>query len=327
MGNFFDLYYIRYCISTGKYEIYPGNLNFNRDGRMMQDIKNDPVLRKRILSAQSAEITEHLIYTHIAEVTRDEHNQAVLREIAAEELAHYTLWKGYTHEDIPPHRFRIWYYCAMARIMGITFALKLMETVEKRAQHADPATLAAIPEYARIIEDEEKHEKELTDLIDEESLKYVGSIVLGLNDALVEFTGTLAGLTFAIQNTQIIAIAGLIMGVAASLSMAASEYLSQRSEGGPGNPLKASVHTGIAYVTTVALLILPFLLLTSPYMALLFTLLGAVGVIFVFTFYISVAKDLPFYRRFGEMLAISLGIAAISFVIGFAIRIFLNIDV
>jgi len=294
---------------------------------MIQDIINDPVLRKQILSAQRAEITEHLIYTHIAEVTRDEHNKAVLREIAAEELVHYNLWKGYTHEDIPPQQFRIWYYCAMARILGITFTLKLMETVEKHAQKGDPATLAAIPEYAGIIETEKKHEKELIDLIDEEQLKYVGSVVLGLNDALVEFTGTLAGLTFAIQNTQIIAIAGLIMGVAASLSMAASEYLSQRSEGGPGNPLKASVYTGIAYVTTVALLILPFILLANPYVALLFTLLGAVAVIFIFTFYISVAKDLPFYRRFGEMLAISLGIAAISFVIGLAIRVVLNISV
>jgi len=326
-GNFFGPYCVRYCISTWTNEMYPDNLNINREGRMMQDIKNDPVLRKRIVSAQRAEITEHLIYTHIAEVTRDEHNQTVLREIAIEELGHYNLWKGYTRQDVPPHRFRIWYYCAMARILGITFTLKLMETVEKHAQKGDPATLAAIPEYAGIIETEKKHEKELIDLIDEEQLKYVGSVVLGLNDALVEFTGTLAGLTFAIQNTQIIAIAGLIMGVAASLSMAASEYLSQRSEGGSTDPLKASVYTGIAYVTTVALLILPFLLLASPYMALLFTLLGAVAVIFVFTFYISVAKDLPFYRRFGEMLAISLGIAAISFVIGLAIRVVLNISV
>ena len=293
----------------------------------MQDIINDPVLRKRIMAAQRAEITEHHIYTHIADVTRDEHNKTVLRDIAAEELAHYNLWKGYTHVDVSPQRFRIWYYCVLARILGITFTLKLMETIEKRAQHADSATLAVIPEYAGIIENEEKHEKELIGLIDEERLKYVGSVVLGLNDALVEFTGTLAGLTFAIQNTQIIAIAGLIMGVAASLSMAASEYLSQRSEGGQTDPLKASVYTGIAYVTTVALLILPFLLLASPYMALLFTLLGAVVVIFVFTFYISVAKDLPFYRRFSEMLAISLGIAAISFVIGLAIRVGLNINV
>jgi VIT1/CCC1 family predicted Fe2+/Mn2+ transporter len=57
------------------------------------------------------------------------------------------------------------------------------------------------------------------------------------------------------------------------------------------------------------------------------TLLGAVLVIFLFTFYISVAKDLPFWRRFGEMLLISLGIAAISFIIGVLIRTVLHVNV
>lgn len=299
----------------------------NRVDRTMQDISTDPGLLRKILSSQKAEITEHHIYARLADVVPDLHNSSVLREIASEELVHYGIWKGYTHRDISPNRLRIWYYCAMARVLGITFTLKLMENIEKHAQLADPAALTAIPEYAGIIAHEEKHEQELIALIDEERLKYVGSIVLGLNDALVEFTGTLAGLTFALQNTRIIAIAGLIMGIAASLSMAASEYLSQRSEGGTTDPLKASVYTGIAYVITVALLILPFLLLENPYLALVLTLVGAVAVIFFFTFYISVAKDLPFWRRFCEMLAISLGIAAISFVLGVAIRVFLNVNV
>jgi VIT1/CCC1 family predicted Fe2+/Mn2+ transporter len=171
------------------------------------------------------------------------------------------------------------------------------------------------------------HERELIALIDEERLKYVGSVVLGLNDALVEFTGTLAGLTFAIQNSQIIAVAGLITGVAASLSMAASEFLSQRSDATVGtSPGKAALYTGATYIVTVSLLILPFLILKSPYLALVFTLISAVLVIFLFTFYISVAKDLPFWRRFAEMAAISLGIAGISFVIGLLIRVMLNVN-
>jgi len=202
-----------------------------------------------------------------------------------------------------------------------------MEGVEKRAQGYDQSLADKIPEARNILENEENHERELIALIDEERLKYVGSVVLGLNDALVEFTGTLAGLTFAIQNTQIIAVAGLIMGVAASLSMGASEYLSQRSDGGTTDPFRASVYTGATYLATVALLILPYLILGSPYHALVFTLAGAVLVIFLFTFYISVAKDLPFRRRFGEMLLISLGIAAISFVIGILIRMVLNVSV
>jgi VIT1/CCC1 family predicted Fe2+/Mn2+ transporter len=282
----------------------------------------------KISTLQRNEITEHHIYLRIAQVTPDPHNRDVLSRIAAEELTHYTIWKQYTAKEIAPNILRIWFYYFIARLLGMTFAIKLMEGVEQGAQAGDPALLAAIPEMPAMLANEANHERELIALIDEERLKYVGSVVLGLNDALVEFTGTLAGLTFAIQNSQIIAVAGLITGVAASLSMAASEYLSQRSEGATStDPKKAAVYTGITYIATVALLILPFLILQSPYIALVFTLIGAVLVIFVFTFYISVAKDLPFWKRFAEMAAISLGIAAISFVIGLLIRVLLNVTV
>jgi len=294
---------------------------------MMSGITTDQKNLALLLAMQKSEITEHYIYTKIAATTKDAHNRDILTKIAAEEFTHYGIWKRYTKRDVAPDTLRVWYYYLIARLLGMTFAIKLMEGVEKRAQSADHALPFTVPEIAGILKNEEVHERELIALIDEERLKYVGSVVLGLNDALVEFTGTLAGLTFAIQNTQIIAVVGLVMGVAASLSMGASEYLSQRSDGGPTDPVKASVYTGFTYIVTVALLILPFLLFSSPFIALMLTLLAAIMVIFVFTFYVSVAKDLPFYRRFAEMAAISLGIAAISFLIGIAIRTVLNVNI
>jgi VIT1/CCC1 family predicted Fe2+/Mn2+ transporter len=276
---------------------------------------------------QQGEITEHYIYKKIAAGQKNPHNREVLERIAQQELGHYAIWKRYTQKDVAPVTLRIWFYYLIARGFGMTFAIKLMEGVEKRAQGYDQALVDRVPEAREILTNEENHERELIALIDEERLKYVGSVVLGLNDALIEFTGTLAGLTFAIQNTQIIAVAGLIMGVAATLSMGASEYLSQRSDGGPADPVKASFYTGATYIATVAVLILPYLVLKNPYLALTFTLAGAILVIFLFTFYISVAKDLPFWKRLGEMLLISLSISAISFVIGIFIRTVLNVNV
>lgn len=293
----------------------------------MPEITTDQKNIAILLAMQKSEITEHQIYTKIAGTITEPHNREVLTRIAAEELGHYRIWKRYTKQDVAPDALRVWFYYLIARLLGMTFSIKLMEGVEKRAQSADQALPFTIPEIAGILKNEEVHERELIALIDEERLKYVGSVVLGLNDALVEFTGTLAGLTFAIQNTQIIAVVGLVMGVAASLSMGASEYLSQQSDGGPTDPIKASVYTGFTYIITVALLILPFLLYSSPYIALMVTLFAAIAVIFVFTLYVSVVKDLPFYRRFAEMAAISLGIAAISFLIGIAIRTILNVNV
>jgi len=293
----------------------------------MTDTRPDQHHSATLLTLQRGEITEHHIYTKIAAAQKDPHNREVLTRIAQDELGHYGIWKRYTNQDVAPNTPRIWFYYLIARVFGITFAIKLMEGVEKRAQSYDKALIDTIPEIQTILTNEETHERELIALIDEERLRYMGSVVLGLNDALVEFVGMLAGLTFALQNSQIIAVAGLITGVAASLSMGSSEYLSKKSEGAATDPMKAAVYTGLTYLATVVLLILPFLVLASPYYALLFTLLGAVLVIFLFTFYISVARDLPFWRRFAEMLVISFGIAAISFVIGILIRTVLNVNV
>ena len=287
----------------------------------------DPAIIETIRGMQRCEITEYHIYGNIAAAQKDPHNREVLTRIAGEELGHYKIWKRYTHRDVAPDTPRIWFYSLLGRIFGITFAIKLMEGGEKRARSHYSALVGTVPGTGAVLADEETHERELIALIDEDRLRYMGAVVLGLNDALVEFVGMLAGLTFALQNARIIAVAGLITGVAASLSMGSSEYLSQKSERSATDPKKSALYTSLAYIATVVLLILPFLVLAGPYLALAFTLLAAVLVIFLFTFYLSVAGDLPFWRRFGEMLVISLGIAAISFVIGWIIRSVLNVSV
>ena len=219
------------------------------------------------------------------------------------------------------------FYYLVTRIFGLTFGIKLMEKRESEAVETYREILVVIPETARILEDEKEHEHQIVGMLDEKSLRYVGSVVLGINDALVEFTGSLAGFTLALQNTQLIAAAGLIMGIAASLSMGASEYLSQKSERSENNPVTAAFYTGGAYVLTVVVLIMPFLLMNGPLQAFAVTLTLALLIIVLFTFYTSVAKDLPFLKRFAEMATISLGIAAISFVIGILVRVYLNVEV
>ena len=120
---------------------------------------------------------------------------------------------------------------------------------------------------------------------------------------------------------------GLITGIAASLSMGASEYLSTKTEGGGRSPVKAALYTGTAYIFTVAVLIVPYLVLSNFYAALACTLAAAVAIIALFNYYVSVAQDQPFLRRFGEMAILSLAVAALSFFIGFLLRAFLGVDV
>ncbi len=287
----------------------------------------DPDTKAKLIRAQTNEITEHKIYQNILGFLSDPHNRDVIRRIAEDELKHHDFFKEQTGVKVSPRRLTVLKYTLISRLLGITFAIKLMERGEDRAQDAYRELEPKVPELEPIITDETRHEGQLIAMLDEERLRYMGAVVLGLNDALVELLGALAGLTFALQNARLVAATGLITGIAASFSMAASEYLSEKSEGGPKNPAKASLYTGSAYILTVLILIFPFLLLGNVYFSLAWTGVNAVLVILFFTFYISVSKDLPFRRRFAEMAAISLGVAALTFLIGYLVRVLLGVEV
>lgn len=287
----------------------------------------DQDLKEKLLFVQKNEITEFYVYSYLARVIKDKNNSEVLLKIANDELAHYNYWKKLTNTEVKPNRLKVYFYNLIARIFGITFSIKLMEKGEQKAERFYSTIVERLPEAEKIIGEENSHENALIDMLDEEKLRYAGSIVLGLNDALIELTGALAGLTFAIQNTQIIALAGLITGIAASFSMAASNYLSEKAEGENKNYFKSALYTGIAYIITVILLVLPYLLLGNPFIALLITILTAILIIFVFNYYISVAKDLSFKHRFFEMVILNLIVTAITFGIGILVREGLGIEV
>lgn len=286
-----------------------------------------PETLRRVLTYQRNEITEHHIYKKLAEAVDSAENRQVLQEIAEDELGHYRDWHRYTGQDVDPDRWRIWGYYLVSRLFGFTFGVKLMERGEEGAQENYAKVQDSIEEAASIAQDENDHEDALIAMLDEERLRYTGSVVLGLNDALVELTGALAGLTLALQNTNLIALTGSITGIAAALSMAASEYLSTRSEESGKHPVRASVYTGVAYLGTVILLILPYLLLSNYFVCLACALLVALVIIALFNYYISVAKDEPFKERFLEMGGLSFGISLFSFLIGFVIRRFFGVEV
>lgn len=281
-----------------------------------------------IIRMQQNELTESVIYEKIAKYAKGEKNKEVLRRLSSEEKAHYEIWKKYTNIEMRPNKYKVFKYSVIARIFGFTFAVKLMELGEENAQSQYELLEKEVEESASIREQEKEHEEALLSILDEERLQYVGSMVLGMNDALVELTGSLAGFTFAMQNTRLIALSGLIIGISATFSMASSEFLSARSEG-RGDALKSCTYTGIAYLITVVLLIAPYLMLkNSQYMLALFLMLAIVVLIIAgFTYYISVAKGQKFRPRFLEMTFISISVAVLSFVVGILAKKFLGVEI
>ena len=283
---------------------------------------------KIIKRMQQNELTESVIYEKIAAFAKGEENKQTLLRLAREEKAHYQIWQKYTQQEMKPEKGKIFKYTWLARIFGFTFAVKLMERGEEGAQNEYDKLIEEIPESTTIRQQEEEHEQALLAMLDEERLRYVGSMVLGLNDALVELTGSLAGFAFALQNTRLIALSGLIVGISATFSMPSSEFQAARSAG-RSDALKSCTYTGIAYLLTVVALIAPYLIFPAQYYiaAMLCMLLVVILLLAGFTFYTSVAQDQPFKRRFLEMALISVGVAVLSFVVGILAKKFLGVDV
>lgn len=277
---------------------------------------------------QQSEITESVIYREIAKFAKGEENKKTLTRLAREEKAHYEIWKKYTGIEMKPEKYKVFKYKLIARIFGFTFAVKLMERGEENSQEEYGRLAEEIEESVTIRQQEEEHENALLNMLDEERLQYVGSMVLGLNDALVELTGSLAGFTFAMQNTRLIALSGLIIGISATFSMASSEFLAARSEG-RSDALKSCTYTGTAYLVTVILLIAPYLILSNSQYILALALMLATVILIIagFTYYTSVAQDQPFRSRFMEMAVISISVAVLSFFVGIRAKRFLGVDI
>ena len=281
--------------------------------------------------AQQDELVGMEVYGRLAKLVQDPHNAKILKQIAEDEKRHANIFKKYTGKALKVSKFRVLFYVLVSRIFGLTFGVKLQERDKKAAQKKYAKMLNAIPEMKEVIEAEEKHETKLINLINAKKLSYMSSVVLGLNDALVELTGALAGFTLSIQNSKIIALMGLITGISASLSLSASEYLSIKSEADPEEgqqrAAKSAVHTGIAYIFTVIALVIPYFLMVNYVASLIVTIMIAITIIFVFNFYISVANDYNFKRRFIEMVAISIGVATLSFIIGYLVKTFFGFKI
>ena len=284
-------------------------------------------LMRLIKKAQIDEEQGAILYEFMAKKEKNEENKKVLMQMSKDEKKHAEVWKNITKKDLKPSALSILKFKFLTIVMGITFVIKTMQKKENLAQHGYEKMMEELPEAAKMLEDERRHEKELYNMIDEERLHYIGAMVLGLNDALVELTGAIAGVTFALANARLVALTGIITGVSATFSMAASNYLAERADNNP-KALKSSIYTGMAYLITVALLVLPYLLLPAHMYVLAFAIMIATVILIImfFNYYISIAKEEPFLKNFATMAIISLSVAVISYIIGILAKNLLGIE-
>lgn len=157
--------------------------------------------------------------------------------------------------------------------------------------------------------------------------QYMDAVILGLNDALVELTGALAGFSIALHNSRLIILAGITTGVAATLSMTASEFLAKEVEPGTRNAYLSAFCTGMAYLCTTAILLIPFILISQPLAALPVSFVLAALIIIAFTRTTSRIRGTSFKHDCLQMLAISFGVAVLSFFISWCAKSWWNLDI
>jgi VIT1/CCC1 family predicted Fe2+/Mn2+ transporter len=293
-----------------------------------EQMKNGTMdLQKIYLKHAKNELTEHFIYHKLAERERNPENKAVLEKLSLQERSHHDFWTELSGTPVRPRRHAIFGTILLRDLLGVTFMTKFLELHEKDAVAEYQKILPNIPSSHRerfeaIIRDESSHEQSLIGQLREKRIAYIGFIVLGLADAIVEITGTHAGFLGVTRSTLIAGISGVIVGFAAAISMASAAYL-QAKQDLEKSPFISAVATGVSYLFSVICLALPYFLIRTMLTA--FVASTSVGILLIagFTYYGAVVFDRKFWSEFGEAAALMLGTAGATFALGTIIgRIF-----
>ena len=161
-------------------------------------------------------------------------------------------------------------------------------------------------------------------MVRKDKFNSAGAIVLGMHDALVSLTGLIAGLAVAMADRYVIILTAVIASVTASLSMGASNYLAVRTDGGRRAFISA-LYTGVAYMATCAVLIVPFFVFENRAVEMVLMFAIAVAEIFGFNYYLGRVNHRTYMRKFLEMLGVCAGVSVIAFLIGLGANKYLGV--
>lgn len=277
------------------------------------------------------EYKDYLIYKTLAEKEKNLEFKKILENFIEQEWQDYNFWLRFINKKISVSKITILKYLLMRKLLGLTFTVKFLETREHKTIEYYTKFLETIndqdlkKEITEIITHEREHELKLANQINEERVHYLGNVILGLNDALIEISGSLVGFAFAYWNNILVVISGIIVGLSATLSMTSSSYLQAKHERDK-SPVKAALYTGLAYFFIIILLILPFIIFKNTILSLILMFFIILIIISALAYYSHIIFDYSLKNNFIEMLSLSLGVALVSFIIGNSFKKFINLD-
>jgi len=269
------------------------------------------------------EYVDHVVYSKLANQEKKGDRKEILIKLAMQEKRHMEFWAKLIDNDIRIRfllKLRIYFTIFLRYLFGLTFAIKFLERNEKKVIAEYKKVLDGMvgenkEKLQEIIQDEIEHENYWISQIKEGSVTYIGFIVLGLADAIIEITGVHAGFLGVTTSTIIAGIAGLVVGVSASIAMAAAAYL-QAQQGNIGKPRISAIYTGLSYILAAVALATPYFLTHNMWLAFTLSLIVALLLLAYFNYYSAVLSERVFLKEYLFNSGLILLTAFVSFLFG-----------
>jgi len=190
------------------------------------------------------EILDYTTYSYLSDKTKDPDLKKMLRDIACIEKTHAQFWKDFLEkrgENVPEisySKFRLFLLSLLSRVINPVFVVSFLELGEAGAIRKYYSFLKKgsvnkdeKEKIKKIIIDEIEHETIFAKETEKLGVSNIRDFVLGMNDGLVEILGVVTGLSAVYTNNPfIVAVSGLIVGIAGALSMGIGAFISVRSQ-------------------------------------------------------------------------------------------------
>ncbi|MGC8533382.1 MAG: VIT1/CCC1 transporter family protein [Candidatus Parvarchaeum sp.] len=193
---------------------------------------------KKVLNSEKL---SYELYSKLERIERNKQLKKKLRELKELDSKHIRVWTEiYQELNIPVrergNKLELFLFILLRKLFGSGLTLSVINSLENRKVSDLSKIFDVIPDKQR--------EKVVNYLVEElyqerilkkeswESgiLSHIRDVVFGMNDGLVEVLAAVAGFTGAIHNNLLIAVAGTIVGLSGTISMAVGAYLSSKSE-------------------------------------------------------------------------------------------------
>ncbi|MGC8661140.1 MAG: VIT1/CCC1 transporter family protein [Nitrososphaeria archaeon] len=305
---------------------------------------------------------DQMLYSELAHSVRDAAAKKRLLELSRVEEGHSRFFLGLlkkSGQKVPnaPSRTKVRLEAFLMKFLGLGILMKLFEEREAATvvnylklfndnglSDDDKATLKSI------VKDEMEHESFFAEKSSMSIVENLRDVLFGMNDGLVELLAAVSGLAGAYERSLLVAITGLVIGIAGALSMAVGAYVSTKSENelnqnrnlrmelsrivfggqqGQGERVtsarESAVYVGIFYIVGALVPTLPYFLPFSVVADQLASTLLAIIALAVAGYLTSIISGVSGRRKVAEMVLLALFAALATYLLGNAIRVLTGI--